>query len=59
MLAREWCLGDEAGFTAEKQGYRVMENIDKLLETWTPRKNYELIKFETPKKKYAPHNLIY
>ena len=59
MLAREWCLGDEAGFTAEKQGYRVIENIDKLFKTWTPREKYEFIKFETPKKKYVPHNLIY
>ena len=25
------------GFTAEKQGERVIENIDKLFETWKPR----------------------
>ena len=60
MLAREWCLGDEAGFTAEKQGYRVIENIDKLLETWSPPvENYTISKIEPRKKKYAPHNLIY
>ena len=58
-LARKWCLGDEAGFTAEKQGYRVIECLDELFENWTPREKYELIKFETPKKKYSPHNLIY
>ena len=27
-LARQWALGDEAGFTSEKMAYRVIENID-------------------------------
>ena len=58
-LAREWCEGKEAGFTAEQQGYRVIENFDKLFKTWTPREKYELIKCEPLKKKYAPHNLVY
>ena len=58
-MAREWCLGNEAGFTSEIQGYRVIENIDKLLKTWTPRKNYELINANNQQSKITPHNLIY
>ena len=58
-LAREWCLGNEAGFTSEKMAYRVIENIDKLLDTWTPRKNYELVNANSQPSKVAPHNLLY
>jgi|TARA_R110000744_G_scaffold108131_3_gene204859 hypothetical protein len=59
-LARKWVIGDEAGFTAERQGYRIIENLEKLFETWTPRLNYELIKIDSRKSKHTtPHNLIY
>ena len=30
ILARKWVTGNEAGFTDERQGYRIIENIDKL-----------------------------
>ncbi len=60
LKAREWALGDEAGFTAHHQGYRVMENIDELLDTWVPRKKYEIIKIDSKKaKKVIPHKLEY
>ncbi len=58
-VGRQWATGNEAGFTADKMGYRVIENLDKLFNTWTPRKNYELIKFAPLKKKYTQHNLVY
>jgi len=58
-LARQWVLGDEAGFTSEKMAYRVIENIDTLLETWKPRKKYELINANNTTAKSVPHNLIY
>ena len=58
-LAREWACGDEAGFTAEKMCYKVINNLDTLFETWVPREKFNLIKADTPKKKYVPHNLIY
>ena len=58
-LARQWALSDEAGFTSEIQGYRVIENIDKLFKTWTPREKYELINATNQKTKVVPHNLIY
>jgi len=58
-MGREWATGNEAGFTAEKQGERVIQNIDKLFETWKPRAKYELIKSSPIKKKVVQHNLVY
>ncbi|MDA7648750.1 glycosyltransferase [Akkermansiaceae bacterium] len=58
-LGREWALSDEAGFTSEKMGYRVMSNINNLLETWKPRKKYNLIKVTKPERQFVPHNLNY
>ena len=58
-LARQWASGNEAGFTSEKMSYRVIENIDTLLETWKPRKKYELINANNTTAKSVPHNLIY
>lgn len=55
-LGREWAIGDEAGFTSEKMGYRVMDNINHLLETWTPREKYNLIKIDEPEASFIPHN---
>jgi glycosyltransferase involved in cell wall biosynthesis len=59
LMGREWATGNEAGFTSEKQGERVIENIDKLFETWKPRPKYELVKSTPLKKKVAQHNLVY
>ena len=59
LMGREWATGDEAGFTAEIQGERVIQNIDKLFETWKPRAKYELIKSSPIKKKVVQHNLVY
>ena len=59
LMGREWAIGKEAGFTSERQGERVIENIEKLFETWKPRAKYELIKSTPLKKKVAQHNLVY
>ncbi len=59
QLARKWATSDEAGFTAEKMSYKIIDNLDKLFDTWTPREKYNLIKVKAPKKQYVPHNLIY
>ena len=60
LKGREWALSDEAGFTARHQGYKVMENIDELFNTWKPRKRYEIIKIDKKKdKKVIPHKLEY
>ena len=59
LMGREWATGEEAGFTSERQGERVIENFEKLFETWKPRAKYELIKSTPLKKKVAQHNLVY
>ena len=58
-LGREWALGEEAGFTSEKMGYRVIDNIERLFTTWKPREKYELIKIEAGKPKKMLHTLEY
>jgi glycosyltransferase involved in cell wall biosynthesis len=56
---REWALGDEAGFTSEKMGNRVIDALDELFDTWEPREKYEFIKAGSYKKKVLNHKLIY
>ena len=59
LKGREWALSDEAGFTSEKMGYNVIDNLDKLFNTWNPREKYELIKIDARKPKHVPHTLEY
>ena len=59
LAGRQWATSDEAGFTSEHQAKRVIECFDELFETWTPRKNYELINATTHKKRTLNHKLIY
>lgn len=59
MKGREWALSDEAMMTAHKMCDNMIRTIDKLFQTWIPRKNYELIKFKKLKPKKSPHKLIY
>ena len=56
---REWALSDEAGFTAKRQGERVIEALDELFDTWEPREKYELIDSNIDMKKTQTHALIY
>ena len=59
MKGREWAIGEEAGFTAQKMADRAGEAMDKLFETWTPREKYELIPDTAYQKKTLKHSLIY
>jgi glycosyltransferase involved in cell wall biosynthesis len=59
LSAREWCLSDEAGFTAEKQGERFIENMNKLFNTWSPRPRFQVMECPLSKPKVTPHNLVY
>ena len=58
-VGKQWATGKEAGFTSEHMGYRVIENFDKLFDTWSPREKYELIKTTPLNKKHVQHNLVY
>jgi glycosyltransferase involved in cell wall biosynthesis len=55
---RVWAL-NEAGFTGEIMGTRVMDAIDKLFNTWTPRVKYELINCNEVKEDTIKHELLY
>jgi glycosyltransferase involved in cell wall biosynthesis len=57
--AREWCLSDEAGFTAEQQGKRFIEAADELFNTWKPREAFEVIDTDEDIRKINTHNLVY
>ena len=37
LKGREWALSDEAGFTGEKMGAKVINALDELFTTWTPK----------------------
>jgi glycosyltransferase involved in cell wall biosynthesis len=59
MKGREWALSDEAGFTGEKMGKRIIENLDELFATWKPREKFELINTKNIQKRVLNHKLQY
>ena len=59
LMGREWAIGEEAGFTGEMQGKRIVEAFDELFETWTPREKYELINVNDIEDKVLKHELLY
>jgi glycosyltransferase involved in cell wall biosynthesis len=59
LKGREWALSDEAGFTGEKMGKRIIETLDQLFATWTPREKFELINTKNVEKRVLNHKLIY
>ncbi len=59
IKGREWALSDEAGFTAKRQGERIIEALDELFDTWEPREKYELINTNIDTQKTQKHALIY
>jgi len=56
---REWAVSDEAGFTGEKMCNRVIEGLDELFDTWTPRSKYEFIDTDDYSLPELTHNLEY
>ena len=59
LKGREWALSDEAGFTGEKMGARIIETLDDLFDTWTPREKFELINTKNIQKRVLNHKLVY
>jgi len=59
LKGREWALSEEAGFTGEKMGQRIIANLDELFATWTPREKFELINTKNIQKKVLNHKLVY
>ena len=59
LKGREWALSDEAGFTAENMGKKVINTLDELFKTWKPREKYELVNVNETQDKVVPHKLVY
>ena len=56
---REWAVSDEAGFTGNQMGQRVINALDKLFDTWTPRTKFEFINTNKTQDEYISHELLY
>lgn len=59
LKGREWAIGEEAGFTGEEQGKRVMEAFDALFDSWKPREKYELVNCNEVEENVVNHKLVY
>jgi hypothetical protein len=59
LAGREWAISDEAGFTGDHQGKRVIKAFTQLVETWKPREKYELINTNEVKDRVINHKLLY
>jgi hypothetical protein len=58
LTGREWAL-NEAGFTGEKQGERIIEAFDELFKTWKPREKFEFINVNEVEDRIIKHELLY
>ena len=56
---RKWALSDEAGFTTKHMGDRIIDAMEEMFETWTPREKFELIKVNQKSEKLLRHKLLY
>ena len=59
LKGREWAISEEAGFTSELMGKRVINTLDKLFDTWSPREKFELINGNKFVEDAIEHELIY
>ena len=59
LIGLEWATGPEAGFTSPIMGQRIIDNMDKLFSTWTPREKFELILAGDLQENNVQHKLIY
>lgn len=59
LAGREWAVEEEAGFTGEMMGKRVINAVDELFSTWQPREEFELLSDSDYEKRVLPHKLVY
>ena len=59
LAGRKWATGQEAGFTSEAMGKRVIEAFETLFHTWKSREKYELINVNEVKDNIINHKLVY
>lgn len=59
MAAREWVLSDESMMSAAHMCDNVISTINQTIDTFKPKKQFELIKTEKLKRKKIVHPLVY
>ena len=59
MEGYKWATGDEAGFTGEIMGQRIIKNIEKTFKNFQPREKYEFINANEYQIETVPHKLLY
>ena len=59
LKGREWAISEEAGFTSDIMGKRVINALDNLFDTWSPREKFELINANKFIEDAIEHELIY
>jgi len=57
--AREWVTSDESMMSADNMSKNIIKHVDKVLETWKPKRKFELIKTTPLKRKHIRHKLTY
>jgi glycosyltransferase involved in cell wall biosynthesis len=56
---REWAMSDEAGFTSEKMGLRIIESLNSMFDNFKPRHKFEFINVTELEEETLSHPLIY
>ena len=59
MEGMKWATSDEAGFTSEQMGKRIINGLEELFETWKPREKFEFVKDTDIEKRVLKHKLLY
>jgi hypothetical protein len=58
LQGRDWAV-NKVGFTSKSMGDRIINAIDKLFDTWTPREKYELINVNELEEDKINHEFLY
>lgn len=58
LKGREWMMSEEAGMTSNHMGKRIIKYCDEVLNSFTPRSTYDLVKIEERPSKYVKHKLF-
>ena len=56
---RQWAIGDEAGFTAEKMAKTFTSGMEELFATWLPREKFVFLKDTDFETRVLKHKLNY
>jgi len=58
LKGREWAMSEEAGFTGEKMSNRIINAVDKSIESFVPRSNFDLVIADERPSVMVEHKLV-